>query len=66
MSLARETVLLGIALILFGTWIEISGLGGWPFAVSGLGMAALGFLGSVVSASRSPPTPGGPGDDETT
>lgn len=44
-SLARETLLLGIALIMFGTWSEGSGLGGWPFAVSGLGIAALGIPG---------------------
>lgn len=64
MSLSRDTLLFGIALITFGTWIEVSGMGGWPFAVAGLGLAATGFLGSVGSSMLSAPDPSAPVDDE--
>lgn len=64
MSLARDTLLFGIALIMFGTWIEVSGMGGWPFAVAGLVLAAIGFLGSVVSSVLAAPNGSVPVDDE--
>lgn len=64
MSLTRDTLLFGIALIMFGTWIEVSGMGGWPFAVAGLALAALGFLGSVGSSMLSAPDTPTPADDE--
>jgi hypothetical protein len=57
MSLSTDSVLFGIALVVFGTWLEVSGLGGWPFAVAGLGLGATGFLGSVGSSMRSAPVP---------
>jgi hypothetical protein len=62
MSLSRDTLLLGIALLLFGTWIEVSGMGGWPFAVTGLSLAAIGWLGSIGSALRSVPETSLPDD----
>jgi hypothetical protein len=55
MSLSRDTLLFGIALIVFGAWIEVSGMGGWPFAVAGLALAAIGFLGSLGSALLAAP-----------
>lgn len=61
MSLSTDALLFGITLVAFGTWIEASGLGGWPFAVSGLTLAGLAFLGSVVS-TLAVADPGGPGD----
>lgn len=64
MSLSRDTLLFGIALIMFGTWLEVSGMGGWPFAVAGLGLAATGFLGSVGSFMLSSPDPSAPVDGE--
>jgi hypothetical protein len=64
MSLSRETVLFGIALLAFATWIEVSGLGGWPFAVAGLVVAAMGFLGSLFSTVLAGPDTGAAADDD--
>jgi hypothetical protein len=64
MSLSRDTLLFGIALIVFGLWIEVSGMGGWPFAVTGLGFAVMGFLGSIASAARTAPGTRGQVDED--
>lgn len=49
MSLSRDALLFSIALIVFGNWIEVSGQGGWPFAVAGIVLAAITFLWSLLS-----------------
>lgn len=63
MSLSRDTLLFSIALIVFGNWIEVSGLGGWPFAVAGIVLAAIAFLGSLLSIMLSPSDVDAPVDD---
>lgn len=65
MTLSRDTLLFGIALVVFGTWLEVAGLGGWPFADAGIVLATMGFLGSVVSFMRSAPESRAPVDDES-
>lgn len=55
MSLPRDALLLSIALIVFGNWIEVSGHGGWPFALAGIGLAAIAFFGSLLSSMFSSP-----------
>ena len=64
MSLSRDTLLFGIALIVFGAWIEVSGMGGWPFAIAGLILAAIGYLGSIISSMLSAHDAGGPGGEQ--
>jgi len=53
MSLSRDSLLFGIALISFGIFVEFKGLGGWMIAIAGIFLAALGLLGSVVYTFRS-------------
>ncbi|WP_155120603.1 hypothetical protein [Haloprofundus marisrubri] len=53
MPLARDTLLFGIALILFGSWMQLYGLDATPIPHVGIVLAALGFLGSVVSRAAS-------------
>lgn len=64
MSLPRDTLLFGIALIAFGAWLETSGMGGWPFATAGLVGAVAGFLGSLVSTMVAASPASTPVDDE--
>ncbi|MEF8818395.1 MAG: hypothetical protein V5A31_12545 [Haloferacaceae archaeon] len=60
MSLSTDAILAGVALVLFANWLETAGYGGWPFALSGLGLVAVAFLGSLGStlvASNGAPAP---------
>lgn len=50
MSLSRETLLFGVALIAFGIWVELAGFDGALYTYAGITLAALAFLGSVVAA----------------
>ncbi|QPV62861.1 hypothetical protein I7X12_19425 [Halosimplex litoreum] len=50
MSLSRDALLFGIALVLFGNWLQVYGLDATPFPHAGVVLAGLGFVGSVVSA----------------
>ncbi|MFB6168828.1 MAG: hypothetical protein ABEJ43_08275 [Haloferacaceae archaeon] len=49
MSLSTDAILAGVALVLFANWLEAAGYGGWPFALSGLGLVAVAFLGGLGS-----------------
>lgn len=53
MSLSRDALLFGIALILFGNWMQVYGLDAAPFPHAGVLLGALAFLGSLVSALSS-------------
>lgn len=53
MSLSRDALLFGIALILFGNWMQVYGLNATPFPHAGVILATLAFLGSLVSAISS-------------
>jgi len=64
MSLSRDTLLFGIALIVFGTWVELAGMGGWPFADAGIVVATIGFLASVVASMLSATETGAPAGEE--
>ncbi|WP_248897005.1 hypothetical protein [Haloplanus halobius] len=51
-SLPRDTLLFGIALIMFGNWVAVDGLQGVQFATAGLALAAIAFLASVLVTIR--------------
>ena len=53
MSLSRDVSLFGIALILYGIYLEISGFMSSLYPMVGLLVVALAFLGSVVSVLHS-------------
>ena len=53
MSLSRDGSLFGIALILYGIYLEISGFMSSLYPMVGLLVVALAFLGSVVSVLHS-------------
>ena len=55
-SLLRETLLFGIALIAFGYWVELDGFNGALYAYTGIALATIAFFGSITLSMRTTST----------
>ncbi|WP_323676084.1 hypothetical protein [Halorubellus sp. PRR65] len=64
MSLSRDAILFGIALVVFGDWLLKYGIDASLLPIAGILLAALGFLGSLEAATSSDDVDERPASDE--